>query len=114
MTSPTHALRDLWTRLTNSITRIGRRVFVFLRSGAARVLERWDSDHAFRRTVASAITAVTTTAIPNAALAAAVGAFLAERPTRNTRPVFDRFDYDDEDDQPWRPNRSSRLWDTLN
>ena len=113
MTRILHTLHHLWTRLTTSITRTGRRVYLFLRGSLERISDRWDGDHGFRRTLTSAITAITTTAIPNVALAAGIAAFLAEQPARIRRPAFDRFDYDEEDDEPWRPATPSRLWDSL-
>lgn len=115
MTRLLHALRTFWTRLTTALARAGRRVYLFLLAGTERVRHRWGHDSSFRRTLSTAITAITATAIPHPALSAALGALLNER---TTRPAFTRFDPDDpdeDDDYPtggWPP-ASRRLWDSL-
>lgn len=71
----------------------------------------------FRRTITTAITALSTTAIPNPTVSAAVSAYLAEHPRRPTRAVLERDDDGDEDDpdddyEDWRPSPKP-LWDRL-
>ena len=117
-------LKGLWRRITGVWHRIQGVVASTASGGVHRIstavtvavkrhLAAWRHETTYRRTLAAALAAVFATLLPHPAIAAAMGAMIAERPSR--RPVWD----DDEDDEPrWghrQPAWSSRprLWDTL-
>jgi hypothetical protein len=95
------------------------RTVEFARSSRSRLTARWHTDSSYRRTLIAAVAAITATLLPHPAVAAAIGALIAERPTRSTArhdPFLDEFDEDDYPPRrapadPWASPR--RLWDSL-
>jgi hypothetical protein len=97
----------------------GSRTLRFTHDARQRLIQRWQDDSTYRRTLIAALSALAATLLPHPAAAAALGALVAERPTRTTHRR-DPFLDDDEDAypprraplDPWAPN-PRRLWDTL-
>lgn len=132
VTSLLRTLKAIW----DWVARIGRRVahvgtaaaqvvssrtHTFAINAHGRLVSRWQTDGAYRRTVIAAISAITATLLPHPAAAAAIGALIAERPVRvATRrdPFLDDYDEDEEYSPrrtplaPWTPG-PRRLWDSL-
>lgn len=120
-------MRRVIARIHGSLIRSASTISVRLR-------EQWQSDSGYRRTLIAALSAITATALPHPAIAAALGATLAQRSTRSLHPAFptrrfdhdleDAFDHDldpdpeDDDIQsplvrdPWRPS-PSKSWRDL-
>lgn len=108
-------LRRWWRHAAQTIASGVRRLYRAVVHAARRIRNRWSADFTFRRTISTAITALSTTAIPSPTVSAAVSAYLADRPRRLSSSFADREDYEDDDEDgyaTWRPS-SSRLWDRL-
>ena len=114
MTRLLEAVRAWWRRGIAAITAGARRLYRAAIHAARRIRRRWTADHSFRRTISTAITALSTTAIPSPTVSAAVSAYLNERPRRLAAfPDHDEDEDDEDEDYPGWGDRSQRLWDRL-
>jgi hypothetical protein len=102
------AIRRLAKRLGEVASHLARRVHGEAAAAWSRHARRMTVDRPYRRTLTVALAALTTTVLPHPAVAAALGAWLAEPPQPRWRTVED----DDEDEDSGPPYRG-RLWDTL-
>jgi hypothetical protein len=91
--------------------RVGTRTVTFVRTAIERLADRWHADSTYRRTLLAAIAAVTAVVVSHPVAAAALGALVAERPTRaayRRDPFID--EDDDEDYVSRRPSRPADPW----
>ena len=107
--------------MSTGVHTLGTRTIVFLSAAAQRLRHRWQTDTTYRRTLIAALSAITATLLPHPAAAAALGALVAERPSRPSERRNSFLDDYDEDDEypprkppldPWTPS-PRRLWDTF-
>jgi hypothetical protein len=110
------ALRRWWRQGLTGLRALARRLRRAGIGAVHRVRDRWRADSIFRRTLSTAITTLTSTAIPSPTVSAAVSAYLADHPARHRlTPSFDDEDPDEDDDEldPHWPTNRNRLWDRL-
>jgi hypothetical protein len=124
MTAILAALRRAFAWVARVARRLTTRTTLTVRAARARLADRWHADSTYRRTIVAALSALSATLLPHPAAAAALGALVADHPSRthhrSGRELFLE-DYDEDDYPPRRPSRPTdpwaptprRLWDTL-